>query len=128
MNIEYAGPINELFPSFNSISEMKVSGSNNNAEFSGVADVTTTSKAGTNALHGGVFENYENAALDAGNPFALTKPSLVMNNFGGFLGGPILRNKTFFFPVMKGCACRGRRRWSPVCRPRQCEMGISVPT
>ena len=53
MSIEYAGPINELFPSFNSISEMKVSGSNNNAEFSGVADITTTSRSGTNAFHGG---------------------------------------------------------------------------
>lgn len=44
MNIEYAGPINELFPSFNSISEMKVSEVNNNAEFSGVSDITTTSR------------------------------------------------------------------------------------
>ena len=117
MNIEYAGPINELFPSFNSISEMKVSGSNNNAEFSGVADVTTTSKAGTNALHGGVFENYEGAALDAGNPFALTKPSLVMNDFGGFLGGPILRNKTFFFSSYEGLRL-----------PRQTPMITSVPS
>jgi len=117
MSIEYASPITELFPSFNSISEMKVSGSNNNAEFSGVADVTTTSKAGTNAFHGGVFENYEGAALDAGNPFARTKPALVMNDFGGFLGGPIIRNKTFFFSSYEGLRL-----------PRQTPMTTNVPS
>jgi hypothetical protein len=102
MAIEYAGPINELFPSFNSISEMKVSGSNNNAEFGGVADITTTSKSGTNAFHGGVFWNGENDAVDAGNPFALGKPKLIMNNFGGYAGGPIFRDKTFFFASYEG--------------------------
>ena len=69
VNVENSGPINELFPSFNSISEIRVSETNNNAEYSGVADVTTTSRAGTNAYHGGVFENLENTALTAGNPF-----------------------------------------------------------
>jgi hypothetical protein len=54
VSVENSGPINELFPSFNSISEIRISGSNNNAEFSGVADVTTTSKSGTNQLHGGI--------------------------------------------------------------------------
>ncbi|MGO9403853.1 MAG: TonB-dependent receptor domain-containing protein [Terriglobales bacterium] len=117
MKIEYAGPANELFPSFNSISEMKVSGSNNNAEFSGVADVTTTSKAGTNVVHGGVFWNHENAALDAGDPFALTKPALIMNNFGGFFGGPLIHNKTFLFGSYEGLRL-----------PKQTPLVTSVPT
>lgn len=102
MSIEYAGPINELFPSFNSISEMKVTSSNNSAEFGGVADITTTSKSGTNLLHGGAFWNGEYAALDAGNPFAQGKPKLVMNNFGGYAGGPIIRDKAFFFASYEG--------------------------
>ncbi len=117
MKIEYAGPANELFPSFNSISEMKVSGSNNNAEFSGVADVTTTSKAGTNVYHGGVFWNHENAALDAGDPFALTKPGLIMNNFGGFFGGPLIHNKTFLFGSYEGLRL-----------PKQTPLVTNVPT
>ena len=50
VDVENSGPINELFPSFNSISEIRISGSNNNAEFSGVSDVTTTSKSGTNSF------------------------------------------------------------------------------
>ena len=106
--MENSGPINELFPSFNSISEIRVSETNNNAEYSGVADVTTTSRAGTNEYHGGVFENLENTALTAGNPFT-GKPALHMNNFGGFAGGPVRiphlyngRDKTFFFGSYEG--------------------------
>ncbi len=117
MTIEYAGPINELFPSFNSISEMKVSGSNNNAEFSGVADVTTTSKSGTNAFHGGVLWNHENAALNAGDPFAISKPKLILNNFGAYVGGPILRDKTFFFASYEGLR-----------DPRESPLTTSVPS
>src|SRR5271156_857922 len=108
VNVENSGPLNELFPSFNSISEIRVSESNNNAEYSGVADVTTTSRAGTNDYHGGVFENLENTALTAGNPFT-GKPALHMNDFGGFLGGPVRiphfyngRDKTFFFGSYEG--------------------------
>src|ERR1700722_10909228 len=108
VNVENSGPLNELFPSFNSISEIRVSETNNNAEYSGVADVTTTSRAGTNDYHGGAFENLENTALTAGNPFT-GKPSLHMNNFGGFIGGPVRiphlyngRDKTFFFGSYEG--------------------------
>jgi hypothetical protein len=109
VSVENSGPINELFPSFNSISEMRISGSNNNAEFSGVADVTTTSKAGTNQLHGGIFENFENTVLTAGDPFTRSTPKLIMNNFGGFVGGPVTipkfydgKNKLFFFMSYEG--------------------------
>lgn len=117
MAIEYAGPINELFPSFNSIAEMKVSGSNNNAEYSGVADVTTTSKAGTNVFHGGIFWNHENAALNAGDPFAQTKPKLILNNFGASVGGPIYRDKTFFSASYEGLRL-----------PRETPLVTSVPS
>jgi len=44
VGVEYSGPVNEMFPSFNSIEEIRVSESNNNAELSGVADITTVSK------------------------------------------------------------------------------------
>src|SRR3984885_3363224 len=108
VNVESSGPIAELFPSFNSISEIRISETNNNAEYSGVADVTTTSRAGTNAFHGGVFENLENTALTAGNPFT-GHPNIHMNNFGGFAGGPVRipklyngHDKTFFFGSYEG--------------------------
>ncbi len=124
VSVENSGPINELFPSFNSISEIEVSGSNNNAEFSGVADVTTTSKSGTNTFHGGIFENLENTALTAGNPFATTKPKLIMNDFGGFLGGPITiphlysgKDRSFFFFSYEGLRL-----------PKEAPIVTTVPT
>ena len=124
VSVENSGPINELFPSFNSISEIRISGSNNNAEFSGVSDVTTTSKSGTNALHGGVFENLQNTVLTAGNPFTHSTPTIIMNNFGGFLGGPINiphlyegKDKAFFFLSYEGLRL-----------PRQVPLITNVPS
>jgi hypothetical protein len=117
MSIEYAGPINELFPSFTTISEMKVTQSNNNAEYSGVADITTTSRSGGDAIHGGALWNYESDGLESGNPFATSKPKLNMNDFAAYLGGPIRRNKTFYFGSYEGLRL-----------PRQTPIVTSVPS
>jgi len=124
VGVEYSGPVNEMFPSFNSIEEIRVSESNNNAEFSGVADITTISKAGTNRFHGGVFENHENTFLNANDVFALAKPRIIMNDFGGTLGGPLSiphfyngHDKTFFFISFEGLRL-----------PRETPMLLSVPS
>ena len=124
VGVEYSGPVNEMFPSFNSIEEIRVSESNNNAEFSGVADITTISKAGTNHYHGGLFENHENTVLNSNNTFALQKPKIVMNDFGGTLGGPLSiphlydgHDRTFFFISFEGLRL-----------PRQTPMLLSVPS
>ena len=64
-------------------------------------EVSVVTKSGTNSFHGGVFEFDRNDALDASNFFSNalngTKPVLRYNQFGGTLGGPIRRNRTFFF-------------------------------
>ncbi len=124
VGVEYSGPINEMFPSFNSIEEIRVSESNNNAEFSGVADITTISKAGTNAYHGGVFENIENTAFNAGDPFTGETAKIVMNDFGGTVGGPVKiphlydgKDKTFFFASFEALRL-----------PRETPITTSVPT
>ncbi len=124
VGVEYSGPVNEMFPSFNSIEEIRVSESNNNAEFSGVADITTVSKAGTNHFHGGVFENHENDFLNADDAFANSKPKIIMNDFGGTLGGPLSiprlyngHDKTFFFISFEGLRL-----------PRETPMLLSVPS
>jgi hypothetical protein len=124
VGVEYSGPVNEMFPSFNSIEEIRVSESNNNAEFGGVADITTVSKAGTNRFHGGVFENHENTVLNANNAFALSKPKIVMNDFGGTLGGPLKipgllksSDRNFFFVSYEGLRL-----------PRETPMLLSVPS
>jgi Carboxypeptidase regulatory-like domain/TonB dependent receptor len=124
VGVEYSGPVNEMFPSFNSIEEIRVSESNNNAEFSGVADITTVSKAGTVHYHGGLFENHENTAFNSGNPFAASKPKIIMNDFGGTLGGPLRiphfssgQPSTFFFASYEGLRL-----------PRETPIVLSVPS
>lgn len=124
VGVEYSGPINEMFPSFNSIEEIRVSESNNNAEFSGVADITTVSKAGTNVFHGGAFENVENTVFNAGDPFTGSRPKLIMNDFGGTIGGPVIvphlfngKDTTFFFASYEGLRL-----------PRETPIISTVPT
>jgi hypothetical protein len=103
------GPLTELFPSFNAIEEIRVGETINPAEFGGIADITTISKSGTNYYHGGVFENLQNSYMNAGNTFSHTTPSLKMNDFGIFIGGPVTipklysgHDKTFFFASYEG--------------------------
>ncbi len=104
-----SGPISELFPSFNSIEEIRVNEVNASAEYGGVANISTVSKSGSNSFHGGAFENWQNQSLNAQNPFSLTKPALNLNDFGGYVGGPLLiprfydgHDKTFFFGAYEG--------------------------
>jgi hypothetical protein len=103
------GPTAELFPAFDSISEIHINESDNTAEYGSVADVTTVSKSGTNTFHGDLFENLMNTAFDARNPFSPTVSPLHMNDFGGSLGGPVEipklyngKDRTFFFVAYEG--------------------------
>jgi hypothetical protein len=106
-NVRYSGPQTEMFPSAESISEMKVQGVGDSAEYGQLGDITTTSKAGANAFHGSVFEYFQNAALDA-TPFGSLagKPAKSANTFGFSLGGPIFKNHTFFFVDYEGMRYR----------------------
>jgi hypothetical protein len=63
--------------------------------------INYVTRRGTNAWHGRIFEDHRNSALNANswtnNARGVDKPHLIMNDFGGSLGGPVLRNKLFFF-------------------------------
>ncbi len=86
--------------SLESIAEFRVNSSNYTAESgsSGGGQVNAVSKTGTNNWHGGAFEYLRNDAFDARSPFDPSQiPPFRMNQFGGTLGGPIVKNKTFFF-------------------------------
>ena len=86
--------------SLESIAEFRVNSSNYTADSgsAGGGQVNAVSKTGTNSLHGGLFEYLRNDALDARSPFDPSQiPPFRMNQFGGSLGGPIAKNKTFFF-------------------------------
>src|ERR1700678_1898815 len=74
------------------------------------AQVSVVTKSGTNAIHGTVFEYFRNDVLDANDWFAdhdhLKKPELRQNDFGGVLGGPIIKDKLFFFGSYEGLRVR----------------------
>ena len=89
--------INNISPDF--MQEVKIQTSNFSSQYgrsSGVAFNLVT-KNGTNDVHGGVFEYFRNDALDARNYFSPTKTELRFNDFGYDVGGPIRKNKLFFF-------------------------------
>lgn len=81
------------------IQEVKIQTSNFSAEYgrnSGAA-VNVVTRGGGNSFHGSVFEFIRNDVLDAKPFFSPVKPALRYNNFGYSIGGPILKNKFFFF-------------------------------
>lgn len=99
----------DAFPSAESISEIRVDGVNNNAEYGQPGEITTVTKSGTNSLHGSVFEYLQNQFLDAIPYGAASKPHKVANDFGGSLGGPVVlphlyngRDHMFFFGTYEG--------------------------
>ncbi len=88
------------------VQEVHVSTSNYSAEFGRVAGavVNMATRTGTNTFHGNLWEYNQVAALAAKNYFggSLAKPPLTLNDFGASLGGPIIKNNTFFFGAYHG--------------------------
>jgi hypothetical protein len=88
-----------IFPNIDAVQEFKVLTYNYSAEWGERAGPTVlvTTKSGTNQLHGSLFEFFRNTDLDARNYFASKRNQFNLNQFGGSLGGPIQKDKTFFF-------------------------------
>ena len=96
-----------VYPSVDAIQEFKVLTGNAEAEYGGGAGTVTNIqlKTGTNALHGDVFEFFRNTAMDARNFYLVApvrKQVLKQNQFGGTVGGPIIKDRTFFFFSYEG--------------------------
>lgn len=91
-------------PSIDAIEEFKVQTSNYSAEFGGQggAQVNISTRSGTNSYHGTAYEFFRNNVLDARNFFDITRPPYRQNQFGASLGGPIKKNKVFFFGNYEG--------------------------
>jgi hypothetical protein len=94
-------------PSINTVSEFKVDNSTLSAEYgrSSGAVVNIATRSGTNALHGEAFEFFRHQHLDARNffnPASQPQSPFKRHQFGANLGGPILKNKTFFFVTYEG--------------------------
>jgi hypothetical protein len=92
------------FPSPDALQEFNVQTDNMSAAYGnatgGVANVVT--KSGTDQIHGDVFEYLRNYAMDAKNYFATSPNPLKQNQFGGTVGGPILKGKLFYFGSYQG--------------------------
>ena len=93
-----------VVPNLDSIDEFRILTNNFDAEygeFSG-GQINVVTKSGTNAFHGDVFEFLRNTDLDARNYFSPTRAAFQQNQFGGTFGGPIRKNRIFFFADYQG--------------------------
>lgn len=97
---------------FDAVSEINIVTSNYKTEYgrSSGSVVNVVTKAGTNKFHGSLFEHFGNGVLNSNSFFAnsrgLKKPSGKLNIFGGTLGGPIRRDRNFFFVAYEGLQMR----------------------
>jgi hypothetical protein len=93
-----------IIPDLDSIQEFRVLTNNFDAEYGNYAGgiVNVVTKGGTNGLHGDGFEFLRNTALDARNFFAPEREAYQQNQFGGTVGGPIKKDKLFFFGDYQG--------------------------
>ena len=93
-----------IIPNLDSIEEFRVLTSNFDAEYGNYNGgiVTVVSKQGSNGFRGDAFEFLRNTALDAKGYFDLTRAAFKQNQFGGTLGGPLKRDRVFFFVDYQG--------------------------
>ena len=93
-----------IIPNLDSIAEFRILTSNFDAEYGGHSggQINVVTKSGTNEFHGDAFEFLRNTNLDARNYFSPTRGAFDQNQFGGTFGGPIRRNKAFFFADYQG--------------------------
>jgi hypothetical protein len=93
-----------VIPNLDSIQDFKVLTSNFDAEYGNFSggQVQVNTKSGGNQLHGSAFEFLRNTNLDSRNYFAPTRATYDRNQYGGTFGGPIRKDKTFFFLDFQG--------------------------
>ena len=98
-----------LFPSADDVASIQLTGVLAPAEFSDPAQVSVTTKGGTNLIHGSGWEYHQNSGINANTYGSLIRPHVVANTFGGKLGGPVFipklyngKDKSFFFVDYEG--------------------------
>jgi len=104
-NFEPNGGVTQTMyqPSAESVEEFKLQQTNFSAEygFSGASVINMVTRSGTNSFHGEAYDFIRNTITDANNWFndqaGIPIPPVHRNDFGGTIGGPIIKNKTFFF-------------------------------
>ncbi|MBM3738381.1 MAG: TonB-dependent receptor [Acidobacteria bacterium] len=106
-------PSNEkgfAFPNVDTVAQFSIQTANFSAENGrNPLQVQMVTKSGTNQFHGTLWEFHRNSAADARNAFALSRPKLIRNQFGYSLGGPVRRDRLFFFSSYEGTRIRQQR-------------------
>ncbi len=100
---------NPVNPNPDVIQEFKIVTNSFSAEFGETSGsvMQSTTKSGTNEFHGSLFNFLQNDKLNAGNFYTHTRPIVRRNQYGGTIGGPIVKNKTFFFSDLQVTTQRG---------------------
>src|SRR5215471_9818583 len=93
-----------IIPNLDSIEEFRIITNNFDSEYGNYSggQVNVATKSGTNSFHGTAFDFLRNTALDATQYFNTGVATYIQNQFGGTVGGPVRRNKTFFFADYQG--------------------------
>jgi len=100
-------------PNVDAIAEYSVETLNFSAENGrNPLQVKMVTRSGTNQFHGSLWEFNQNDAYNARNTFAVSTPRVRRNQFGAALGGPVVRNKTFFYANFQGTVVRNARVWN----------------
>jgi hypothetical protein len=87
-----------ILPNPDALQEFTVQSANYSAEYAGAgALVQLSTRSGANNIHGSAYEYLRNTVLNARNYFQQTVPPFKLNQFGGTVGGPIIKDRTFFF-------------------------------
>ena len=87
-----------ILPNPDALQEFTIQSSNYSSEYGGAgALVQLSTRSGTNTIHGSTYEFLRNTVLNARNYFQQTAPPFKLNQFGGTAGGPIIKDRTFFF-------------------------------
>lgn len=111
VNSAARGGVSNLTPNPDSIAEVRVV-SNNFSALNGRSSggqIELVTKSGTNSFHGGATEFFENNTLSSRNEFEAKTSVFRRNEFGYYIGGPVIRNRTFFFTSFEGLRQSGAR-------------------
>jgi Carboxypeptidase regulatory-like domain len=121
------------FPNPDAIQEFSVQGTNMSAEYGNAVGgvVNVVSKSGTNQIHGDVFEFLRNGDMNARNFFAPDQDQIKRNQFGGAVGGPILKDHLFYFGTYQGTrfanAAQGNIAFVPTATERTGDFSDLLP-
>lgn len=103
INVDPFYAISNNYPNPDALQEFSVSSRNYSARFGrGSTDVSAVTRSGTNTIHGSLFEFMRTTDLDATPFFASSTPGFHRNQFGGSIGGHIIKNKLFYFGSYQG--------------------------